>query len=118
MGERQALLRQPALLGALAGLRYHLSHLLDAVRDSSPLPSAFLPCANSAVDVRSGQLIDGAMGSCGSGWTEDQVYVCGTLLQAASFPGFLLGGHLVDKLGVSRTAARFLARWRLGCILP
>ena len=57
--------------------------------------------------MRSGQLIDGAMGSCGSGWTEDQVYVCGTLLQAASFPGFLLGGHLVDKLGVS--AARVLA---------
>ena len=60
-----------------------------------------MPSTVHGVSVRSGQLIDGAMGSCGSGWTEDQVYVCGTLLQAASFPGFLLGGHLVDKLGVS-----------------
>jgi hypothetical protein len=46
-----------------------------------------------------GQLIDGAMGHAGSGWTETQVYVCGTILQAASLPGFLLGGWLVDKLG-------------------
>jgi len=46
-----------------------------------------------------GTLIDGAMGHTGSGWTEDQIYVCGTILQAASFPGFLLGGWLVDRLG-------------------
>lgn len=39
------------------------------------------------------------MGHTGSGWTDDQVYICGTILQAASFPGFLVGGWLVDKLG-------------------
>lgn len=46
-----------------------------------------------------GQLIDGAMIHKGSGWTESQVYICGTLLQAASLPGFLLGGWIVDRLG-------------------
>lgn len=45
-----------------------------------------------------GQLIDGAMGHQGSGWTDNQVYICGTVLQAASLPGFLFGGWLVDRL--------------------
>ena len=45
-----------------------------------------------------GQLIDGAMIHKGSGWTETQVYTCGTLLQGASLPGFLFGGWIVDRL--------------------
>ena len=45
-----------------------------------------------------GNLIDGAMIHKGSGWTETQVYTCGTLLQGASLPGFLFGGWIVDRL--------------------
>lgn len=45
-----------------------------------------------------GQLIDGAMNPQRSGWTESQVYICGTLLQASSLPGFLFGGWIVDRL--------------------
>ena len=46
-----------------------------------------------------GQLIDESMGHPGSGWEHDQIYTCAAILQAASFPGFLLGGWLVDRTG-------------------
>ena len=46
-----------------------------------------------------GQVIAGAMDPERSEWTYSQVYVCGTLLQAASLPGVLFGGWIVDRLG-------------------
>ena len=46
-----------------------------------------------------GTLLDGAMGRVAAPWSDGQIYTCGTVLQAAAFPGFLLSGWLVDRLG-------------------
>ena len=39
------------------------------------------------------------MGRVAAPWSDGQIYTCSTVLQAAAFPGFLLSGWLVDRLG-------------------